>query len=62
MFWDYLLQDFQLLMGSSKLFLIFPSDQVFGKALVLDEIINYIQSLQNQVEVIVHLKHFINTQ
>ena len=26
--------------------------QVTGKALVLDEIINYVQSLQNQVEVI----------
>jgi hypothetical protein len=25
--------------------------QVTGKALVLDEIINYVQSLQNQVEV-----------
>jgi len=26
-------------------------DQIIGKALVLDEIINYIQSLQRQVEV-----------
>jgi hypothetical protein len=26
--------------------------QVTGKALILDEIINYVQSLQNQVEVI----------
>jgi hypothetical protein len=25
--------------------------QVTGKALILDEIINYVQSLQNQVEV-----------
>lgn len=32
-------------------FMYFPSDQVIGKALVLDEIINYIQSLQRQVEV-----------
>lgn len=31
----------------------FSFDQVIGKALVLDEIINYIQSLQRQVEVIV---------
>lgn len=61
MFCDYQLQDFQLLMGHLSFFLIFPSDQVIGKALVLDEIINYIQSLQNQVEVISHLKHFIDT-
>jgi len=27
------------------------SRQVTGKALILDEIINYVQSLQNQVEV-----------
>jgi hypothetical protein len=27
------------------------SGQVTGKALILDEIINYVQSLQNQVEV-----------
>lgn len=30
--------------------------QVIGKALVLDEIINYIQSLQHQVEVILSIK------
>lgn len=29
----------------------FISEKVIGKALVLDEIINYIQSLQRQVEV-----------
>jgi hypothetical protein len=29
--------------------------QVTGKALILDEIINYVQSLQNQVEVIIHM-------
>jgi hypothetical protein len=28
--------------------------QVTGKALILDEIINYVQSLQNQVEVIIY--------
>jgi BHLH transcription factor Upa20 len=33
--------------------LFFLIMQVTGKALVLDEIINYVQSLQNQVEVIV---------
>ena len=31
--------------------LYFSSEKVIGKALVLDEIINYIQSLQHQVEV-----------
>lgn len=34
--------------------------QVTGKALVLDEIINYVQSLQNQVEVIDTLGKYIN--
>ena len=31
-------------------------DKVTGKALVLDEIINYVQSLQNQVEVLMLAK------
>jgi hypothetical protein len=30
---------------------LFLKNQVTGKALILDEIINYVQSLQNQVEV-----------
>jgi len=39
--WHYFLE-------GNMLFLM----QVTGKALILDEIINYVQSLQNQVEVI----------
>ena len=40
--WHYFLE------GNMLFFLM----QVTGKALILDEIINYVQSLQNQVEVI----------
>lgn len=32
-------------------------DKVIGKAIILDEIINYVQSLQNQVEVQLKVKY-----
>lgn len=40
-----------ILVFSRQLHVVLFSKQVTGKALMLDEIINYVQSLQNQVEV-----------
>ncbi|XP_052205467.1 transcription factor BHLH089-like [Diospyros lotus] len=36
-------------------------DKITGKALILDEIINYVQSLQNQVEFLVMKLAYVNT-
>lgn len=45
------LSTFQQFLSLLSMELRVGSSQVIGKALVLDEIINYIQSLQRQVEV-----------